>query len=297
MSAAAATTLITDASRLTQRKFFGLITPSEEDIETAANKYQSAALAFKSTKSWSDAVSAYERAAHCFSACKDTHGWITAKKGQIQMLVNNDQQEDAVTLFTTQLLPAVYETGKYDIVVKLVSDVAPTLEATHSDIAIELYRKGIEAARTTTFNSIGTIARLTKQLAVLLASQQKYTESASLLEELTREVADSTDISRLVHKYSAEVVLLTLANGGDIVAAEAKQAELATVDYTLGSDRKWRLARDVIQAFKDINADAFTLAVYQYDIMSPLEPWLVSVLLSIKKEIMRHTSTAEIDIT
>jgi alpha-soluble NSF attachment protein len=277
-----ATTLIADAERLTRRTFLGLFAPTEDAYEAAATKYQNAGLAYKTTRSYAEAAAAFQKAADCFAACHDAVGRINAKKEQILMLLHNSQEEDAVSVLETDLLPAVYEAGKHDTLVKVVTIVAPLLESTQPDMAADLLRRGIESARAVS----PTVAfRFMKQLGILLASQGKYTEAATVLEELVRDAAVSSDVTRHLYRVSPEVVLLTLANGGDIVSAEAKMAELATVDYMLSSDRKWRLAQDVLAAFRDTNVAAFVQATHDYDTISPLEPWLVSVLLHIKRQL------------
>lgn len=124
-----ATFLFADATRLTQRRFCGLLPPSTNAIAAAAETYQQAALAFQATNCWSDAATAFEHAANCYAVSKNPHAWVAAKKGQIQMLIVGNQM-NAINI----------SAGKIAIT-KLVADTAPALEYSHPDIATKIYIK------------------------------------------------------------------------------------------------------------------------------------------------------------
>jgi hypothetical protein len=126
-------TLLADATRLTQRRFCGLLPPSVSDVVAAAETYQQAAQAFQATNCWSDAAAAFEHAADCYAETKDPHAWVAAKKGQIQILINNGQMEAIVDVFNLSA-------GKIGLT-KLVAVTAPALEYTHPDLATKIYIK------------------------------------------------------------------------------------------------------------------------------------------------------------
>lgn len=52
----------------------------------------------------------------------------------------------------------------------------------------------------------------------------------------------------------------------------------------------------MIQAYESFNSDAFADAVYQFDTISKIEPWKISVLLQVKEGIMGEVDIAQ-DLT
>lgn len=52
----------------------------------------------------------------------------------------------------------------------------------------------------------------------------------------------------------------------------------------------------MIQSFENYNAEAFADAVYQFDTISKIEPWKISVLLRVKESIVGETDVAQ-DLT
>lgn len=51
-----------------------------------------------------------------------------------------------------------------------------------------------------------------------------------------------------------------------------------------------------MQAYENFSADGFADAVYQYDTISKLEPWKISILLHVKVSIVGETNIAQ-DLT
>lgn len=108
-------------------------------------------------------------------------------------------------------------------------------------------------------------------------------EAAELFERMGTEYLASALLKFSAKNQFFDGVICTLASG-DIVTAESRLAKYKEMDYSFGGCREAKLLDDIVQAFKDMNAGAFTDAVYNYDQISKLEPWRTKILLKIKKQ-------------
>lgn len=54
--------------------------------------------------------------------------------------------------------------------------------------------------------------------------------------------------------------------------------------------------KGMVKAYESFSADAFADAVYQYDTISKIEPWKISMLLHVKESIVGETTVAQ-DLT
>lgn len=64
----------------------------------------------------------------------------------------------------------------------------------------------------------------------------------------------------------------------------------------MGTNACCIVKQGMIQAFEAYNADAFADAVYQFDTISKIEPWKITLLLHVKESIVGETDVAQ-DLT
>lgn len=82
----------------------------------------------------------------------------------------------------------------------------------------------------------------------------------------------------------------------DLVLVQMKWNDFQDIDYTFAESREGKFLQAMIQSFENYNADAFADAVYQFDTISKIEPWKISVLLRVKESIVGETDVAQ-DLT
>ena len=113
--------------------------------------------------------------------------------------------------------------------------------------------------------------------------------------EIYEDIAKSSMESSLL-KFNAKNHLL---NAGicalatkDMVLVQMKWDEFQDIDYTFADSREGRFLQQMNQSYEAFNADAFADAVFQFDTISKIEPWKISLLLRIKESIQ-----GEVDVT
>jgi hypothetical protein len=280
MSDTTATLLQAEAATFTRRTFFGLFAPSVTAYTHAADLYNRAAALLKSTRSWVDAATAYGHAADCFAASGATSAQLYAKADQIKMLFAAGQIDTAHTALQTELHPLVRTIGDYDLLVMLITEVAPPLETSHTETAISLYRMSIPACYSA--NLAGSAIRMSQNLGRMLATVGRYGEAAAVLEDVAHNPysngSGSGSIQLIKHGYTAIAILLTLAHTGDIALATTKQTELRALDTGHMFARRWLTTDNVLNAVR--TGDVTQLNQILAD--TTLESWIAGVIRHIR---------------
>lgn len=82
----------------------------------------------------------------------------------------------------------------------------------------------------------------------------------------------------------------------DMVLVQMKWEEFQDIDYTFADSREGKFLQAMNQSFEAFNADAFADAVFQFDTISKIEPWKITLLLRIKESIIGEVDVAQ-DLT
>jgi alpha-soluble NSF attachment protein len=109
----------------------------------------------------------------------------------------------------------------------------------------------------------------------LQADPPDLSEAASIFESIGSECLSNNLLKFQSKSHFFDAILCILAKG-DVVAADISLNKYKDMDYTFPGCRECKLCEDIVQAYKDMNVDAFTDAVYNYDQISKLDPWRTS---------------------
>ena len=172
-----------------------------------------------------------------------------------------------------EALPRIVDAGRLSQAAKLHGEVAEMFESegqfaeaiSHFQQAADLHNA--ENASSTAMKSLSRIAVLSAQL-----DPPDWAQAAETFERVGTESLNSNLLKFGAKGNFFNAVLCTLASG-DVVAAERALEKYKELDYTFPSCREAKLADDVVAAFKDMNAESFTDAVFNFDQISPLDPW------------------------
>jgi alpha-soluble NSF attachment protein len=253
--------------------FMGLFGGGTDKYEDAAAAYNKAGLAFKAVKKWDKAAEAYSKAGECFVKCKSEGEAGNAYTEAARAWVKAGDGKAATELLTNEALPRMIEAGRLSQAAKTHNEIAELLEADNMiEDAIENFEKAADL-----FAAENTTTSMHKCL-IKAAHLYAMTEPPSLEKaaELFIRVGQES-LSNNLLKFSAkghffEAFLCTLART-DVVAAEMQLNRTKDMDYTFPGSRECKLCEDILQAFKDMNAEAFTDAVYNFDQIQKLDPW------------------------
>ena len=152
-------------------------------------------------------------------------------------------------------------------------ELAELLEAEGMPVeAIENYEKASDLflAENSTSSSHKALIRVAHLAATL--EPPELERAADTFTKVGSECLTNNLLKFQAKGYFFNAFLCILART-DVVAADGALARFKEMDYTFPGSRECKLCDDVLQSFKDLNADAFTDAVFNYDQISKLDPW------------------------
>ena len=220
-----------------------------------------------------EAAKSYRRAAECHTKVKSDSEAATAYIECARCYIKAGDGRMGTEVLETEALPRIVDAGRLSQAAKLHGEVAEMFEAEGQfDEAIKHFRQcadlhNAENASSTALKSLSRIATLSAQL-----DPPDWAQAAETFERVGTESLNSNLLKFGAKSNFFNAVMCTLASG-DVVAAERALDKYKELDYTFPSCREAKLADDVLAAFKDVNAEAFTDAVFNFDQISPLDPW------------------------
>jgi alpha-soluble NSF attachment protein len=173
----------------------------------------------------------------------------------------------------TEALPRIVDAGRLSQAAKLHNEVAEMMESEgayeeairHFTEAADLFVA--ENASSTALKCVTRVAHLSAQL-----DPPDYARAAEMFERVGTESLSSNLLKFGAKSAFFNAVICTLARG-DVVSGERDLERFKELDYTFPGCREAKLLEDVVAAWKDMNSDAFTDAVFNYDSISKLDPW------------------------
>lgn len=179
----------------------------------------------------------------------------------------------ATELLETEAVPRLVDAGRMGQAAKLYNEIADLLEAEGlTEQAIANFEKAADM-----FSAENTATAAQKcmiKVGHLCASKEapEFARAADIFARVATESMSNPLLKFQARGLLFEAFLCTLAQA-DVVAADAALARFKDIDYTFPGSRECKLCEDILQAFKDMNGDAFTDAVFNYDQISKLDPW------------------------
>jgi alpha-soluble NSF attachment protein len=176
-------------------------------------------------------------------------------------------------MLENEALPRIVDAGRLSQAAKLHGEVAEMFEGEGQfEDAIKHYQQAAdlhsaENASSSALKSVTRIAHLSAQL-----DPPNWEQAASNFERVGTESLNSNLLKFGAKSAFFNSVICTLARG-DIVAAERDLQKYQDQDYTFPGSREAKLLEDVVAAYKDMNVEAFTDAVFNFDQISKLDPW------------------------
>ena len=79
---------------------------------------------------------------------------------------------------------------------------------------------------------------------------------------------------------------------GDLVASRQSIDRFKDMDYTFADSRECKLLENILTSYEDYNVDEYADHLYAYDSVSPLDPWLTSILLRVKNAMVEEGEEA-----
>jgi alpha-soluble NSF attachment protein len=215
-----------------------------------------------------DAAAHYVNAANCMRK-------IDAKQAA-------DHLRSAITLFTNA--------GHFAVAAKHLQDAAEMYEAeAQPDLAVDCYQTAADYYEQE--NQLSRTNTCLLKLAQIHAQAERYDQAIELLEKVARASLDNSLLKWSVREYLFKAMLCHLCKA-DIVGAKRALDRYAELDVSFASQREYKLLSLVVSAYEAYDLDAFTSAVADYDSVTPLPPFLTTLLLRIKGHIKSESGNS-----
>lgn len=272
------------------RAIFGSSSNTKEDV---AETYVRAANAFKLAKSWTYAGAALEKAASTYVGIKDMQYDAASRYADAGRAYKNVDAKKAVP--TLEKAIEIHADGaRFQQCARLKKDVAEIHESfNNTTAAMEAYAAAADYYDLDDAKSNANSMRV--KVAALYALNGEYVQAADLYESIAQ-----TALTNNLLKYGAREHLLRAGLcrlcQGDIVGAERAVESYAGLDSSFPTSREGRLLSDIVTAVNDVDIEAFTNLVYEYDSISKLDDWKTTILLKVKNQI-KADGGAEDDLT
>jgi alpha-soluble NSF attachment protein len=277
--------LMTEADKAFRRKsMWDSVVGSTSRLEEAKEKYSKAANLFKMAKAWSAAGEAFERCAEIEDQLDIPHEALQHRTAAADMYRLVDINK-AVTLYRA-VAQKNCEIGRFARAAQTLENVGELLENENNlEGACEAYQKAADWHMTENNTSRG--AKAQEKVAYILGMLGNYDKAAQIFESLGTASLDSSLIKFAAKKHYMHSAFCLLARG-DAVACRLAMDRFAQLDLSYHGSREANLLVQLAQAYEDLNPDAFSQALVDYDSVQTLSSWETAILLRIK-EAMRAT--------
>ena len=263
----------------------------------AAEAFTKAANSYKLESQYTQAGNACMRAAEAYekadSGANDTIN-ATVEAGNC-FKMGNDHGE-AVKCFQ-KAIEAYEESQRFGQCAKYQKEVAEIYEACQDfDSALQCFQKA--AHYYTVDNKKSQANQITLKLATMLTTHSdKYIEAADIFEKTGTESLESR-----LGQYSAKghffQCLLCHLAAGDNVQVRNKIESFKNKDHSFANCRECKFIEKIVESLENFDADMFAQACQEFDQITPLDPWKVSLLSKAKTQIGDTAAgEEEVDLT
>jgi len=238
-------------------------------------------------KKWDEAAATYVKAADCQLKLDSKHeaasNYVNAAN-----CVKKTNVQDAV-IYLKQAVEFFTDEGRFSIAAKHQKEIAELYEQEADyEKAIESYQLSADyyEGEGSTSSANGCLLKV----AQFSAQLEKYDKAIEIFENVARGSLDNNLLKWSVKEYFLKAGLCHLC-ASDIVSAKRALEKYQELDCTFSSQRECKFLQDLVTAYENYDAEAFTQAVVEYDSISKLDQWKTSILLRIKNSIKNEDTS------
>ncbi|RHY09252.1 hypothetical protein DYB28_000193 [Aphanomyces astaci] len=189
---------------------------------------------------------------------------------------------DAVTYYRTAISMQC-DAGRFSNAAKLQKQIAEIYEqAGQMQEALENYSQAADYFIGE--NQPSSAQPMLLKVAQFSAELERYPAAIEIYEKVAK-----TSMESNLLKYNAKSHLLNAGicamSSKDIVLVKQKIDEFNDIDYTFPDSREGKFLTAMANAYESFDPDGFADAVYEFDTITKLDPWKVSLLLKVKQSI------------
>jgi len=258
--------------------------------EDAAGSYEKAAAQFKAAKNNRKAADAYVEAAKNLEAVNNQLEATTNWKNAATQLVLAGDIDEAVKCYT-KAIDQYIASDRFLSVARLQSDIGKLYEDNKIlDKALKHYNEAIGSFELE--NNVAQARKVKVKVADILAKSGEYRKAIDLYEDISRNSTDDRlKWSLKSHLMKASICQLVLgAKKDDMSEATAAFAKYEDWSEVFCGTRENKLVQNLKQAYEDMNTEAFQNAIFEFENISKLDEFQVSLLHIVLQELKKeHT--------
>ncbi|KAJ3437273.1 alpha-soluble nsf attachment protein [Anaeramoeba flamelloides] len=261
-------------------KSFGLFSGSQK-YDDACDMYVKAANLYKISKKWEKAAKSFIHAHHCQLKLESKHEAATflIKAGQCFRKLSS---EKAVETFI-MAIDIFVDGGRFNMAAKYYKEIAEIYEKEKNyEKSILFYEKASDFFESE--NSKSTSNQCLLKVALYSAQLGQYDRAIDIYENVATESLENNLLKWSAKDYFLRAGILHLC-AGDVVSARKGFERYQELDITFTGQRECTFLDDIITAFEEGDVEKFTNVVYDYDSISKLDAWKISMLLKVKSQI------------
>jgi len=248
-----------------------------------------------------EACELYVKAGNLFKMAKKWHeaGNCFVKSAELQLKQNDAKHEaasnyaDAATCFRKvnaqhaadclQKAAEIYtDMGRFTMAAKQHNSIAELYETEAPDLEKAMYHYEKAGDYYKGEESKSAANKCFLKVAQFAASLEQYRRAIDIYEEVAISSADNTLLRYSAKDYFFKAALCHLCQ--DVLDAQHAITRYDELHPAFADSREHKLLKDVILAVEEKNLDAFTAAVKDYEKISRLDDWTVTMLLRVKKQ-------------
>lgn len=264
-----------------------------QKYEDAAEAYQKAGNCFKTAKRWQDAGDNYKQAAANHRRADNASESVKCITNAGDVL-KNINIEESVQCYR-ECVAHYSEMGRLVQAAKLLKEIAKMYEDDQNwQEALENYDQA--ASFFSGENSHQLAGQCQLRVAEIAASEcdpPEFARAASVFEEQGDGCLDNNLLKFNAKRHYMNALLCYLAQD-DVVMVERKIGEYQNKDYTFGGSRECEFCQNLHQAATAGDEGAFTEHLNQYNTISPLDPFKIKLLLTVKRRLTAATSIGDL---
>eukprot|EP01107_Rhizomastix_libera_P003477 TRINITY_DN16106_c0_g1_i1.p1 TRINITY_DN16106_c0_g1~~TRINITY_DN16106_c0_g1_i1.p1 ORF type:complete len:286 (-),score=80.72 TRINITY_DN16106_c0_g1_i1:54-911(-) len=256
--------------------------------EAAAELFVQAGNSFKVNKQYAEGGEAYLKAAENYAKVKSNHEAATNFINAASCL--KKVKIEAAVIAYKQAISIYADDGRFTMAGKNQQDLADMLKE-ENDIpgAMEAYQAAADFYEGDNQPSRANACLL--EVAHFAASASQYDRAIPIFEGIGKKSVENNLLKWGAKEHFFKAILCYLANG-DTVGAKRGIEQFSEIDVTFASSREAKFVTALVESTEQLDIDAFTQAVVEFDSITKLDPWKTTMLLRAKNNIKAEQGEA-----
>ncbi|CAL1378536.1 unnamed protein product [Linum trigynum] len=260
--------------------------------EDAAELYAKSANHFKLAKSWDRAGSVFVKLSNCHLKSDSDHEAASALV-DAAICYKKTSTEAAISCLE-QAVGIFLNMGRYNMAAKNCKEIGELYEQEEKiEKAIAYLERAAECYEHQEASSSANQCK--QKVAQFSAQLEQYQKAIQVYEEIARYSINSNLLKYGVRGHLLNAGLCQLCRG-DVVAITNALERYEDLDPTFSRTREFRFLSDLATAMDEEDVDKFTSIVKEFDSMSKLDSWKVTLLLKVKQT-LKDKELEEDDLT